>query len=149
LDVIPETFDEVVEFLEDDSNHHILFTNQAKRSIRDCLFNDVNRVWRLLHILDEDLSRSFKEGYNVDLVHTRLKKEAQATYVANTSEITLGKNSGYEALYKNKKVIGKKHVGIGNSRDPQRCFRLYFDWDDEHNKFIIVNAGAHLDNSLT
>jgi hypothetical protein len=113
------------------------------------LFNDVNRVWRLLHILDEDLSRSFKEGYNVDLVHTRLKKEAQATYVANTSEITLGKNSGYEALYKNKKVIGKKHVGIGNSRDPQRCFRLYFDWDDEHNKFIIVNAGAHLDNSLT
>jgi hypothetical protein len=145
----PESFAELISILEDKPDHAVLLTGQAERSLKKCVFNDVERVWKAIRILNEDLSRTFKEGYDVELVVDRLKAEANSTYVPNTSETTLGKYGGYEAIHDGRTITGKRHLKIGCSRDPQRCFRLYFDWDDRSQKLIVVNAGAHLDNNLT
>jgi hypothetical protein len=145
----PESFEELISSLEDKIDHAVVLTTKAERSLKKCIFNDVERVWKAIRILNEDLSRTFKEGYDVELVMDRLKNETNSTYVANTSETTLGKFGGYEAVHNGRTITGKRHLKVGCSRDPQRCFRLYFDWDDYSQKIIVTHAGAHLDNHLT
>jgi hypothetical protein len=149
FEATPENFDELISLLEDRPNHSVVLTGKAERSLKKCIFNDVERVWKAIQILNEDLSRTFIEGYDVDLVIDRLKREVNSTYVPNTSETTLGKYDGYEATHNGRTIIGKRHLKVGSSRDPQRCFRLYFDWDDQAQKIIVTHAGAHLDNQLT
>ena len=145
----PESFDELINNLNDRSDYALILTGKAERSLKKCIFNDVERVWKAIQILNEDLSRTFRDGYDVELVTDRLKRETNSTYIPNTSETTLGKFDGYEAIHNRRIFAGRKHLKVGCSRDPQRCFRLYFDWDDQTQKIIVTHAGAHLDNHLT
>jgi len=146
---IPESFLEIITRLEDNVNHTVVLTGKAERSLKKCGFNDVGRVWKTIQILNEDLSRTFCEGYDLKLVTERLKSETNSTYVSNTSEKTLGQCDGYDVVHDGRTIIGRKHVKLGCSRDPQRCFRLYFDWDQPSGKIVVTHAGAHLDNQMT
>jgi hypothetical protein len=37
----------------------------------------------------------------------------------------------------------------GNTRDPTRCLRIYFFWDDDERQVVVGSLPGHLDNRLT
>jgi hypothetical protein len=37
----------------------------------------------------------------------------------------------------------------GNTRDPMRCLRIYFFWDDDERQVVVGSLPAHLENHLT
>jgi hypothetical protein len=37
----------------------------------------------------------------------------------------------------------------GNTRDPMRCLRIYFFWDDDEQQVVVGSLPAHLENHMT
>ena len=37
----------------------------------------------------------------------------------------------------------------GNTRDPTRCLRIYFFWDDDEQQVVVGSLPGHLENRLT
>ena len=145
----PESYSHIIDILDEKEDPGIVLTSKAERSLKKCYFDDLDRVWKVIQMLEYDFYKIFSEGHEVEPVIEKLKREASGSYVANTSETTLGRFDGYTAVHNGLTYTGKKHIKLGSSRNPQYCFRLYFDWDDRNDQIVIVHAGAHLDNNLT
>ena len=78
-----------------------------------------------------------------------MREEVDGRYSANNSGITAGKCDGYERIHGGKKYILDKHIQLGTARDPWFCFRIYFEWEPELEKIIILHAGEHLDTTTS
>ena len=69
-----------------------------------------------------------------------------------TGEKHLLKEKGREFIveYRERNCLLEWHLkNGGNTRDPARCFRLYFFWDDETEQVVIGSMPGHLETRLS
>ena len=70
-------------------------------------------------------------------------------YKPNMNEGTMGAFDDYKAEYKGRPADFNKHLVLGTSRSPERCFRIHFEWDAQADKIAIHYAGKHPRNTKT
>ena len=70
--------------------------------------------------------------------------DAGMEYSPSMSESTMGRYVGYDAKYKGRSADFNKHIKIGSTRDPTRCFRIHFEWDAADARIVVHHAGKHL-----
>ena len=46
--------------------------------------------------------------------------------------------------YRGRRELLTWHLKNGNTRDPKRCFRLYYFWSDEDRQVIVGSLPGHL-----
>ena len=144
---LPGSVEEMLRSCVENSGGRLIATNGAYNSARQSKFQDLVRVEGCLKLLNNELF----EVYGTKKM--TLKKALQAgeihhiRFAGDTASVTKGQFDGYKRTYKNKKVDIGMHLGIGNSRDPNRCFRLHFHWDENDRQLVIHHAGRHLPTS--
>jgi hypothetical protein len=145
---IPASLNEIADRISTSLIDKLILTNHAKKTLNHSPFEDVARVWEIITLLASTFHATFTNELRMQDAIAELQ-ELGGRYAGNQSEITAGKNSGYERIYNGKKYMLKKHIGIGTTRDPRYCFRIYFEWEQEENKIVILHAGEHLDTQST
>jgi len=138
-------YDQVLDLING-SEGKLTITSQGKSSIKETMYRDTNRVITCLKIMRDNLYEVYANGKSLQGVINDLKAKG-IDFKGGMSEITQGKFKEYQRTYEGRRVDIGKHLGIGDSRSPERCFRLHFHWDDDAQTLVIHHAGKHLRTS--
>lgn len=125
----------------------LVVTNGAYRSARQSGFEDMGQVDACMRFLANDLFEVYGTGQRTLEEVLKAGEKQHIRFSGDTAQTTQGQFAEYQRTYKNCPVNIGKHLGIGNSRDPRRCFRLHFHWDDNDRQLVIHHAGRHLPTS--
>lgn len=144
----PHSLDALLKDAVASSNGRLLATTSAIKSAEESPYKDIDRVRQCLDVLNNFYYRVYSDTNRIKL------KEAIAAglrhhidFKGDTAETTKGKHATYQRQYNGKTISIGKHLGLGTSRSPERCFRLHFHWDRENQQLVIHHAGRHLPTS--
>jgi len=144
----PSTLDKIGDMAASNFEDQLIITNHARKTLKNSPFLDVERAWGAFKVLANEFYAAFTGELQMQDAIDRLR-EIPGKYAGNQSEITAGRNSGYQRSHNGRKYSLSRHIVLGTARDPQHCFRLYFEWEPEEQKIIVLHAGEHLDTQST
>jgi hypothetical protein len=145
--VIPGRLVDFPAAVEREYRGKIVFHNAAIQSLKDSPFLEVGDAWAVFKMLGNEFFTHYA-GEPWALVQAALDQH-RAYYQHSVGSRAVGSFEGYRRQYNGRTWELGRHLCIGNSRDPQRCFRVYFDWDEQSKQIVIFHAGRHLDCSQT
>ncbi|WP_157678468.1 hypothetical protein [Mesorhizobium sp. WSM1497] len=153
LPTVKITYPRDLESIEDWADEYFLgrlkITPRAQRDAKDAAFLDIQLVYRCLEYLATEFWEMKTEGGN-DL----LQKNADTLAGLGVHN----ESSGAEHLLKeqggtfeiqwganNRKRLLDMHLqNGGNTRDPARCLRIYYFWDDDTQQVVVGSLPSHL-----
>lgn len=122
----------------------IVLTTRAEKSLDDSPYHDVNRVRECFRILAEGYHEVYARGGSLQAA-IDMGLPLGIDFKSDSSSKTKGQYKHlYYPLYKGKKTDIGRHLGIGDSRNPKRCFRIHFHFDQDDQKIVVHHAGRHL-----
>ena len=149
---IPSTLDEVREWADRHLAGRVVVTPRAARAAKRSQFQDIPAAYKALMFLANEYRAMRLEGGNdrvecADdaLQQLRLQNEP-------TGDETRLREIGDEFLVDwrgRKRLLGWHLKNGGNTRDPMRCFRLYYFWDDEEELVVVGYLPSHLETRAT
>jgi hypothetical protein len=145
---LPDSLECVPEWIEAEFPGRLDFTNRAVKTLEDSPYLDVEKVAKVFRILATDFYAAFHKQIKFGDAIASLES-IPAEYAGNQSEITSGKKQGYDCTHEGTRYKLEKHIKIGNARDPQYCFRIYFERKSSSQQIVILHAGKHLDTQAT
>jgi hypothetical protein len=128
------------------TNGRLVITKRGEKSLKESVFVDKTKVLKCLEIMGGSLFRVYDSGESLQVAIDELAGLG-VDFKGATSSVTQGKFSEYHRTYNGKSVDIGKHLGIGDSRSPERCFRIHFHWEDQEKALVIHHAGKHLPTS--
>lgn len=127
------------------SNGHLVATNAAYRSAQSSHFIHHQQAQSCFNFLSNELYEVYCDKTRTLDSAVESAKQLQIRFSGDSSNKTKGVyKSTYQRVYQGKLVDIGKHIGIGNSWDPKRCFRVHFHWDPKQKQIVIHHAGEHL-----
>jgi len=148
VEVVPEiprefeSMSDLIESIESEMVNEIVLTGRAKRAMKDSPFTRYAQVYDAFRILQTGFHQLLRGDGNKEAVDHALE-QAGIEYAPHMSEMTMGQFDDYNAQYKGRKADFSKHLKIGTSFDPQRTFRIHFEWDVEDKRVVVHHAGRH------
>lgn len=152
-DTYPETLDELNDWAEEKLAGRVVLTPRALRDAKGSSFADVAQVFRCLEYLAGEYRDMRIHG--VDEVPEGETKLASL----GVQNLPSGKEHKLRALGDaflvrwgsgNRKHLLDMHLkNGGNTRDPARCLRIYYFWDDDTRQVIVGSLPAHLRTDAT
>jgi hypothetical protein len=137
---LPSSWENFEEWCEQNLVGRVLLTSRACREVRAPQFRDVQLAARCLLWLANDYRERRLSGGEGDL---RLSFEPG---VEND-------RSGTDPLqikWRGRWRDAEWHIKSGgNTRDPARCLRIYYFWDDASQQVVIASMPAHVDTAAT
>ena len=75
--------------------------------------------------------------------------QSKIVFRGDMAQETQGKHKSVykKRLYKGRPADLSKHIRIGNSYSPERCFSVHFELDNSEKALVIHHAGKHLPTS--
>jgi hypothetical protein len=128
------------------SSGKLTITSKGKNSLKQCTFANSSKVLACLNVMRDELHDVYANGSSLQKAIDELRIIG-IDFSGGTSEVTQGKFSEYQRVHNGKNIDIGKHLGIGDSRSPERCFRLHFHWEEDEKALVIHHAGRHLPTS--
>ncbi len=126
-------------------SNRIILTDYAVKTMENSPYLRYDRVFKAYKILGEELYRHFLLG---DPLSDAIDALNECHIEYNPFIDKRNKLFGdYQILYKGGTANLNKHLKIGNSRNPQKTFRIHFDVDVEEKKIVVFVSGKHLRTS--
>jgi hypothetical protein len=145
---LPISLSDIPDWIEEGHPGVLVFTGRATRTLKSSPFEDLGKAAAAFRSLATRFPAAFQKEIRFQDAVEDLA-EIPAKYSGNQSEVTAGLKDGYECIHDGVKYALQKHIGIGTSRDPRYCFRLYFEWEPKLQKIVVLHAGEHLDTKTT
>jgi len=132
---IPETWEEFAEWADSALSGRVSLSPLARRQVRNPLFGDVKLAARcLLWLATECRDRRVNGGEG------SLGEESVEPGVRNSH---CG-NDEFDFSWQGQQHTADWHIKSGgNTRDPTRCLRIYYGWDDATSQIIVAEMPAH------
>lgn len=113
----------------------VALSPQARRAIKDAEFGNVHLAAKCLLWLANNYREAKLGGGDGALRDTPIENGVVNTHCGNDS---------YEMEWQGKKRQVEWHVkNGGNTRDPTRCLRIYFFWDEYSQQVVVTHMPAH------
>jgi hypothetical protein len=145
---MPDSLIAIPDWAEKNFPSRLTFTGRAERTLKNSTYEDLSKVASVFRILATRFFSAFSKEISFQDA-TESLEEVSARYSGKQSDVTAGMNDGYECSHEGIKYLLQKHIGLGSSRDPRYCFRLYFDWEPQSKRIVVLHAGVHLDTQST
>jgi hypothetical protein len=144
---IPETLEELPEWVRKNLAGRLVLHNRALRGIKAAAFENASLVYECLLTLAKEYRNMRIYGGGKDEFESRLQ-ELQVEDRRAISDIGAGMNDEeYDVRYpdhSNKKRRLERHLCKGNSHDPRYTLRIYFFWDDDTSQVVVGWLPGHL-----
>jgi hypothetical protein len=149
---IPNTLMEVKSWADRHLAGRLLLTSKAVRAAKGSVFAEPEVAYKALLLLADEYRSMRIQGdeesrsrFNAGLRGLGLRNE-------RTGDETRLREQGDEFLvnWDGREQLLEWHLkNGGNTRDPRRCFRLYYFWDDERQIVVVGSFPAHLETRST
>ncbi len=149
---IPTSFDRIREWVDRNFAGRLILTSRAARSTKNAVFEEPELAYRSLRLLGNEY-RSMKIEGGENRIKA-FKKACQLLGLENSQtgdEARLMEKGGeFVVQHKGRRQLLNFHLkNGGNTRDPRRCFRLYYFWDDEEQVAVVGSLPGHLSTRLS
>lgn len=149
--VYPPNYQEIPDWIDRTYPGRIRLTARARREMKDAEFADIELVGRCLAYLSTDFWNMKTQG-GMDHVQNneRVLADLGVRNEPSGAEHLL-KEQG-DTFYVQWGASGRKRLldmhikNGGNTRDPSRCLRIYYFWDDETQQVVVGSLPAHLNS---
>jgi len=138
---VPKTFDRIREWADENLAGRLILTSRAARSAKNALFEDPSLAYRSLLLLSNEYRNMKIDGGEDRVQAFENKCRELGLENSRTGDETrlLEKGDEFVVLHKGQRQLLNFHLkNRGNTRDPKRCFRLYYFWDDEEQVAEII-----------
>lgn len=137
---LPEKWSQFGDWCDQHLADQIILTPQARREVKAPLFRDVGLAAQCLLWLAEEYWDARMNGSGGDL---------RGPIVNGVKNDGCG-GDGFSFIWGKRRINVDWHIkNGGNTRDPERCLRIYYFWDDEAEKVVVVSMPAHRKNSIS
>ena len=138
--VLPPSWDEFADWCEQNLVGRVLLSPRARREVRAPQFKDIAAAARCLLWLANEYRERRLHGGDGDL-RTSIESGIQ------------NDRCGADAFpidWQGRRADVDWHIkNGGNTRDPARCLRIYYFWDDASQQVVIASMPAHLRTGAT
>lgn len=138
--VLPSDWEVFSDWCDDALSGRVVLSSRARKEVKSPLFKDVKTAAKCLLWLANDYRDSRLEGGNGDLRKPICEGVKNDRCGADSFDFDWG----------GRKRLVEWHVkNGGNTRDPGRCLRIYYLWDDDQKSVVIVSMPAHIRSGAT
>ena len=150
--LFPDNYQQMEEWVGRHLSARMFLASKAVRAVKNAAFEDVELVYKALLLLGREY-RDMKlhggstrnQGFNQKLGELGLVEEP-----SGDSSRLKAQGEEFLVMYDGRKRLLERHLkNGGNTRDPRRCFRLYFFYDDEKHLVVVGSLPAHLTTRAT
>lgn len=149
---IPESLNKLREWAGRHIAGRIVVTGKAARAAKNSPYTDVKLAYSAVLLLADEYRHMRVEGTDEKRLTFERKCVDLGLENARTGDETRLREKGDEFLVpwgKGKQLLTWHLKNGGNTRDPTRCFRLYYFWDDESQQVVIGSMPGHLHTRAT
>ena len=148
----PASLDQLKPWAEEHFEGKVYVTPRAARAAKNSPFTDVELCFRAVMLLADEYRSMKTNGGAEKRTEFQEGLDTLGLEYTKTGEKHLLKEKGREFIveYRERNCLLEWHLkNGGNTRDPARCFRLYFFWDDETEQVVIGSMPGHLETRLS
>ena len=132
---LPAEWEDFNDWCDEQLAGRILLTPQTRDQIRKAEFKDVSQAARCLLWLANDLRQSKLEGVRGSVADRVIEPGVRNAHCGTDV---------FEIEWQGKTRLVEWHVkNGGNTRDPGRCLRIYYFWDDSSQQAVIAFMPGH------
>ena len=142
---IPDTYDELPDWVETNFPGRLQLLPRAIRSLKNAEFEDVHLVYKALELLGTDYNK-MRTG---EISREKFDEKCQALGITECPCIADNRAGELKDIYfipdyHGHKVKIDRHIkNGGGSRNPKRCMRIYFFWDEDMQQAVICYLPQH------
>ncbi|MCS6944071.1 MAG: hypothetical protein RMK97_01420 [Sutterellaceae bacterium] len=137
---LPNNWDGFADWCDEVLSGRVVLSSRARRETKSPDFHDPQTAARCLLWLANEYRDSRIHGTGRDL---------RKPIVEGIYNERCGADS-FEFDWKGRKVPVEWHIkNGGNTRDPRRCLRIYYFWDEERQEVVIASMPAHIRTEAT
>lgn len=138
----PTTWAEFAPWCDESLRGRLVLTGAARRELDGARFADVDLAARCLNWLAGDYRTGRVNGGNAGL-HGRIAG------IEGTFNVPCGRDS-FEHIWDGRRHTVNWHIKRGaNTRDPRRCLRIYYFWDEQARQVVVAAMPGHRKNALS
>lgn len=138
----PTTWAEFAAWCDESLGGRLVLTGAARRELDGARFADVALAARCLNWLAEDYRTGRLNGGNASL-HGRIDG------IDGAFNVPCGRDS-FEHFRDGRRHTVNWHIKRGaNTRDPRRCLRIYYFWDQQAGQVVVAAMPGHRRNALS
>lgn len=138
--ILPNSWDQFAEWCDDTLNGRIVLSPRARREVKSPEFNDPKLAAKCLLWLANEYRDSRINGSDQDL----------RKYISEGIKNDRCGAESFKFEWEGTKYSVEWHIkNGGNTRDPLRCLRIYYLWDESTNQVVIVTMPAHIPTGAT
>ena len=137
---LPSSWDDFADWCDQNLVGRVLISPRARREVRAPQFKDAEAAARCLLWLANEYRERRLNGGDGDL-RTRIESGIQNDRCGADA---------FQIDWQGRRANVDWHVkNGGNTRDPARCLRIYYFWDDASQQVVIASMPAHLRTGAT
>lgn len=144
--LIPTSFRDIREWAQQHLTGRLELTSRAARAAEDSVFENVQLAYQALVLLATLYRDSRRQGG--DALKERFENELSRLNLANTPTGERDIRNGgdeFRVDWRGRKQPLAWHLkSNSNTRDPRRCFRLYYFYDEEDEIVVVGSLPSHL-----
>jgi len=134
---------DLANYVENRWKEKIHLTPAAKDSLLNSGYSNLKVLPRIFDILAMDFHEAYKNHTGIESPIDKLI-DLNAQFKPKLSTISKSKHAIFQTRYKSQIANFDRHICLGGSLSPERCFRLHFEWDAVDELIVIHHAGNHL-----
>ncbi len=139
----PVTWDEVADWCDQSLAGRVSLTGSARRELNGAEFRSVGLAAQCLSWLGREYRDARLHGGAPDL-HDRIAAIDEGVY-----NLPCGGDS-FECTWNGSRHTVDWHIKNGTgTRDPRRCLRIYYFWDDDSRSVVVASMPSHRRNTRT
>ncbi len=139
----PDSWKKVAAWVQENLSGHLELTASAKKGLKNSQYELIEMVCKCLEWLAYDYRRvRMTEGGGDEAKNNYRLYEGILNSLCGGHE--------YEFEHEGQKYKADWHIKIGgNTRDPKRCLRIYYTWDESSNMIIVSDLPAHRETQIS
>ena len=125
----------------------VFLTGRARRSLKKADYHDPQFVWRTVEFLATYYPK-MRKGLITKEEFLRRCRELGLDYQLASTDVSAGmQRKKYFTDYNGNQRRLEFHLTKGSAKEPRKCLRIYFFWDEDNELVVIGHLPDHLDNS--
>ena len=133
-EIRPQNWGDMADWCDRNFPGRLVLTSSARRTMKDAEFEDIDLTARALIWLAEDYRTARIEGGDAARPDHHLESGVRNCPCGGDS---------YETNWKGKHTVDWHVKNGGTTRDPARCFRIYYFWDEQGEQVIVDHLPGH------
>ena len=141
------SYKDVIELIDTQLKGLVFLTGRARRSLKKADYQDPQLVWKAVEFLATYYPKKRKALITEEEFLRRCREHKLKCELASTKVNAGMRGEQYFVNYNGKRRQLKLHLTDGSAKEPRKCLRIYFFWDEDNAVVVIGHLPDHLDNS--